>query len=240
VVAIPQAELDRQQRDLAEARVNARQSVAKVLADPHLTDGCRARWEWFTDAIAVASAPRLAELAEQARAEPVIRRGWWRRNFGTAPEYLEWLAGDGPEEEDQEQEEEAAELAGNVVALHRGELEEISASGAVTELGGYRPCERCQARRSGPWPPATVRIDSSAPQLIPSEDLCEECRAEQEILADRMTFVRMWITARYAAPAARPPVDPWARYDQLARSQARTAEILARGQAVNPSPGRPG
>lgn len=121
--------------------------------------------------------------------------------------------------------------------IPRGELEEISASGDVAELGGYRPCEQCQARGPGSWPAAFARIDSSHPALIPAQDLCEDCLEEQRQLAGRMTYVRMWITTRYAAPAARTtPADPWARYDQIAARQARTVAIRTRGQAVSPGP----
>lgn len=104
-VTVPQQVRDREARELKRRREVVLAGVRKILADEHLTPACRSDYEWFAEEIADADAARLAELEAQLRKQPVTRAGWWRRSFGAGgiPEYLEWIAEEGDQDEADEE-----------------------------------------------------------------------------------------------------------------------------------------
>jgi hypothetical protein len=202
-IAIPQSELDRQDRELRQRRKIVLAVVGKVLADPHLTPQCRTDWEWYEEKIPGADAARLAELEEQIRGEPVDRRGWWRRSFGPGEirDYLEWAAeGADDDEPDAPSDESEGQAAGEVISI--SSRQPVAAIEATPGLSGSVLCEVCHGEGRPSF--AVARIRSNVPSMVPERDVCPGHFRHFAAIIEPMTFGDLVIVKQYGtAPGVR-------------------------------------
>jgi hypothetical protein len=198
--AIPQRELDRQDRELRQWRRIVLAVAGKVLADPHLTPQCRTDWEWYEEKIPGADAARLAELEEQIREEPVDRRGWWRRSFGPGEirAYLEWAAEGTDDDEPPDETEDQA--AAEVISI--SSRQPVAAIEAAPRLSSSVLCELCIS--AGQRSFAVARIRSNVPSMVPERDVCPEHFRHFAAVIEPMTFGNLVIVKPYgSAPGVR-------------------------------------
>ncbi len=91
-VAVPQAEIDAQGRQVYVRKGAVLRGIAKMLDDDRLTDKSQDILRWYAEAIGKAEThARLDELAESAKGEKIRHRHWWQ---GT-PAAITAVADDG-------------------------------------------------------------------------------------------------------------------------------------------------